>query len=301
MFFQEYRFCPPPCRKSTDGWAGPMSPPQRLRSRLGAAVPFVGDQRQAVDTPELHRLQFALPSAHGRPLGQPRAHVTQRKIAVFTDGDQTARPPSLQSAIVQPDSPNADDRQGIIDAAYGCLYEPHSGPIPVAAILERAGLSTRAFYRHFASKDELFLAMLRQEADALAGRLDRIAGELPGDPVEQLTAWVEMMFDLAYDPQLRMHLTVIDSDEVRAAKGYRETRERLHAERERSLERVLERGRDDGSFPLADPRSGRRRHQRGGQPRADIIGARQRRGSAARAGPRPRLRAAGVGRSQISR
>jgi hypothetical protein len=50
-----------------------------------------------------------------------------------------------------------------------------------------------------------------------------------------------------------MHLTVIDSDEVRAAKGYRETRERLHAARERSLARVLARGRDDGSFPLTDP------------------------------------------------
>ena len=120
---------------------------------------------------------------------------------------------------MQPPSPNADDRQGIIDAAYGCLYEPHSGPIPVAAILDRAGLSTRAFYRHFSSKDELFLAMLRQEADALADRLDRITGESSGSPAEQLAAWVEMMFDLAYDPQLRMHLTVIDSDEVRAAKA----------------------------------------------------------------------------------
>ena len=44
-------------------------------------------------------------------------------------------------------------------------------------------MSTRAFYRHFESKDELFLAMLRQEADALAGRLDRIADEAPADPV----------------------------------------------------------------------------------------------------------------------
>ena len=73
--------------------------------------------------------------------------------------------PSLQFAIVQPDPPTPDDRHGIIDAAYDCLSEPHSGPIPVAAILERAGLSTRAFYRHFASKDELFLAMLRQEGE----------------------------------------------------------------------------------------------------------------------------------------
>jgi len=156
---------------------------------------------------------------------------------------------------VQPDSPIPDDRQGIIDAAYCCLSEPHSGPIPVAAILDRAGLSTRAFYRHFESKDELFLAMLSQEADALAARLDRIADEVPGNPREQLSAWLETMFALARDPQSRMHFTVIDSDEVRSAKGYRETRDRLHVERERSLERILRRGRDDGTFPLAVPQT----------------------------------------------
>ncbi len=167
--------------------------------------------------------------------------------------DKRRRPPSLQFAIVSLDSQSLDDRQGIIDAAYGCLYEPHTGPIPVAAILGRAGLSTRAFYRHFSSKDELFLAMLRQEGEALASRLDRIVDEVSGGPVEQLTAWIETMYVLARDPDLRMHLTVIDSDEVRAATGYREARERLHADRERSLERVLRNGRDDGSFPLAQP------------------------------------------------
>jgi AcrR family transcriptional regulator len=156
-------------------------------------------------------------------------------------------------AVVQPDTPIADDRQGIIDAAYGCLSEPHSGPVPVAAILQRAGMSTRAFYRHFGSKDELFLAMLQQEADALADRLDGIAGAPDGGPAGQLAAWVEAMFALAFEPQLRMHLAVIDSDEVRAAKGYREARERLHAGRERSLEQILQRGRGDGSFPLTDP------------------------------------------------
>jgi hypothetical protein len=56
-----------------------------------------------------------------------------------------------------------------------------------------------------------------------------------------------------HDAGLRMHLTVIDSDEVRAAKGYRETRERAHAARERSLVEILRRGRTDGTFPLADP------------------------------------------------
>ena len=153
---------------------------------------------------------------------------------------------------MQPDTASDDDRGCIIDAAYGCLSEPHTGPIPVAAILQRAGVSTRAFYRHFESKDELFLAMLRQEGDALADRLDRIVDK-PGAPVDQLKEWIRQMFGWMHDAELRMHLTVIDSDDVRAAKGYRETRERAHAARERSLVEILRRGRTDGTFPLADP------------------------------------------------
>ncbi len=128
-----------------------------------------------------------------------------------------------------------------------------SGAIPVAAILHRAGVSTRAFYRHFESKDELFLAMLRQETDALAERLDRIPFEVPGGPAHHLKAWIDGMFGVIQDAQVRMHLTVIDSDEVRAAKGYRETREQAHVDRERSLVAILRCGLDDGSFPLTDP------------------------------------------------
>jgi AcrR family transcriptional regulator len=154
---------------------------------------------------------------------------------------------------VQPETPTGDDRGCIIEAAYGRLSEPHSGPIPIAAILHRAGVSTRAFYRHFESKDELFLAMLRQESDSLAKRLDEIVEQAPGSPIDQLKAWIGQMFGWVHDVQTRIHLTVIDSDEVRAAKGYRELRERLHADRERSLVEILRRGRDDGSFPLANP------------------------------------------------
>ena len=154
---------------------------------------------------------------------------------------------------MQPDTASDHDRACIIDAAYHCLAEPHRGPIPVAAILQRAGVSTRAFYRHFESKDELFLALLRQVSDALADRLDRIVNEMPGAPADQLKAWIGQMFGWMHDAELRMHLTVIDSDEVRVAKGYRETREQAHTDRERSLIEILQRGRDDGSFPLADP------------------------------------------------
>ncbi|WP_422745421.1 TetR/AcrR family transcriptional regulator [Mycobacterium sp. WMMD1722] len=153
---------------------------------------------------------------------------------------------------MHPPSPTDDERGRIIDSAYDCLSEPHVGPVPIAAILARAEVSTRAFYRHFASKDELFLQMLRQECDALTGRLDQILdkGE---EPQRQLEAWIAEMLTLAHDPRLRQHMRVIDSDEVRAAKGYREVREATHAERERSLVEILVRGRDDGSFALTEP------------------------------------------------
>jgi AcrR family transcriptional regulator len=147
----------------------------------------------------------------------------------------------------------ADERAGIIEAAYKCLSSPHPGPVSVAAILEEAGMSTRAFYRHFESKDELFLAMLRQDCEAVARRLRRVADETTGGPTAQLTAWVDYFLGLVYDPRRRSHVTVLDSDEVRVAKGYREASEGLRADRERILADILRRGSSDGSFPLAEP------------------------------------------------
>ncbi|CAN3130345.1 TetR/AcrR family transcriptional regulator [Mycobacterium sp. smrl_JER01] len=146
-----------------------------------------------------------------------------------------------------------DDRQTIIEAAYRCLAEPHSGPIPMSVILRSAGLSSRAFYRHFLSKDDLFLALLEHECKEVVDQVDRIAETGAGNPTDQLSDWVGAMFDLVVDPRQRLQLTVIDSEEVRAAKGYRQMRERFHAERERSLAEILRRGKQDGSFPLAEP------------------------------------------------
>ncbi|QZY44967.1 TetR/AcrR family transcriptional regulator [Mycolicibacterium austroafricanum] len=154
---------------------------------------------------------------------------------------------------MQPGPDHDGDRRRIIEAAYRCLAHPHAGPIPMTSILRSAGLSSRAFYRHFLSKDDLFLALLRQECEAVIAQVDRIADAAVGSPADQLADWIAAMFDIIVDPQQRLQLTVIDSDEVRAAKGYREMRERLHAERESSLAEILRRGRRDGSFPLAEP------------------------------------------------
>ncbi len=160
---------------------------------------------------------------------------------------------SLIFSFVLIDAGHDDDRRHIIEAAYRCLSEPHCGPVRMSTILRTAGVSSRAFYRHFRSKDDLFLALLRQGADDIAARVDRVAADAAGSPVDQLAAWIGEVFDLMVDPRQRLQMSVIDSEEVRAAAGYRELREQSHAGRERSLTEILRRGRADGSFPLADP------------------------------------------------
>jgi AcrR family transcriptional regulator len=147
----------------------------------------------------------------------------------------------------------AEERRRIIEAAYACLSAPRSGPVPIAAILERAGVSTRAFYRHFESKDALFIAMLESESDELVRRLERIPQTVPGGPVAELRAWVAQMFDLVNDPRRASKMDVLDSDEVRVAKGYYAVRDRIRAEREHSLIAILDRGLQAGVFPDASP------------------------------------------------
>jgi AcrR family transcriptional regulator len=163
-------------------------------------------------------------------------------------------PAALKSALVPPRTHvDADERAMIIRAAYACLSAPHTGPVSVAAILDAAGMSTRAFYRHFESKDELFLAMLKHDAEGVARRMRSVADETPGGPIAALTAVVDYMLGLAYDPRPRAHIVVLDSDEVRVAKGYREAHAELRVEREKIFADILRRGRRDGTFPLAEP------------------------------------------------
>lgn len=146
-----------------------------------------------------------------------------------------------------------DERGRIIDAAYACLSAPRTGPVPIAAILDRAGVSTRAFYRHFESKDALFIALLERESAVLVERLEHIPETTPGGAVAELQAWVCHMFEMVNDPRRAGKFDALESDEVRVAKGYREVRDRIRTERERSLIDILARGRRDGVFPDTDP------------------------------------------------
>src|SRR5246127_1289544 len=97
--------------------------------------------------------------------------------------------------------PDPAVRREILAAASIILREHGVRGLSIAAVLERAGLSTRAFYRHFASKDELvaaaFLEAARVEMRRLRRRMAAAATE-----IDAVAAWIDARLDLAFDENI---------------------------------------------------------------------------------------------------
>ncbi|MFC5065197.1 TetR/AcrR family transcriptional regulator [Actinomycetospora atypica] len=76
-------------------------------------------------------------------------------------------------------------RQELLDAAVGCFSEYGYSRTRIADIVFRAGVSQGNFYRHFASKDEIFLEALRPSLDELTASTQRTARS--GDGTDRAT------------------------------------------------------------------------------------------------------------------
>ena len=102
-------------------------------------------------------------------------------------------------------APDPDVRRTIVAAALETLREQGVRRLSVAAILDRAELSTRAFYRHFESKDQVVAAAFLEMAYAEKRRLQRKMSKA-GNPVEAVAAWIDGRLDLAFDENIKSDL-----------------------------------------------------------------------------------------------
>jgi AcrR family transcriptional regulator len=83
----------------------------------------------------------------------------------------------------------------LVDAARAIASESGTASFTVDQVVTRSGLSLKAFYRHFASKDELLLALLEEESQVGAVILaDMMEGE--ADPLERLRVYVAGLFSM---------------------------------------------------------------------------------------------------------
>ena len=102
-------------------------------------------------------------------------------------------------ALAERERVAVEEIRRLIDAGLEVLST--SPTARVADIVSAAGLSNSAFYRYFASKDELILAILRDGSARLAGYLAHRMDKA-GNAREQVAEWVVGVLDQARNPSI---------------------------------------------------------------------------------------------------
>jgi AcrR family transcriptional regulator len=155
-------------------------------------------------------------------------------------------------------APDPDVRRTIVVAASKAVREQGVRGLSIAAVLERAQLSTRAFYRHFESKDQLvaavFLEMARVEMRRLKRKMVKAA-----DPVDAVAAWIDGRLDLAFDESIRSDLRQLSLEAQSQMFASPELIQPAYAQMLEPLSEQLRRGLEvrvfHGIDPLTDARS----------------------------------------------
>ena len=140
----------------------------------------------------------------------------------------------------------------LLDAALAVMERNGYSDAAVADIFREANLSTRSFYRHFQSKDQLLCALCRREAEAAAGRLnDKV--KAAGNPRAALDAWIDEILSFGHHRVKAVRVSVLSSPGAMKADGYAEETRQATTMLMAPLLGLLAEGAADGSFPLADP------------------------------------------------
>jgi AcrR family transcriptional regulator len=149
-------------------------------------------------------------------------------------------------------APDPDVRRTIVAAASEALREQGVRGLSVAAVLDRAELSTRAFYRHFASKDQLVAAVFLEMAHAEKRRLQRKMAKA-GNPVEAVAGWIDGRLDLAFDETIKSDLRRLSLEAQSEIFAAPELIQPAYEEMLKPLIEQLNEGLSQGVFHDVDP------------------------------------------------
>ncbi len=150
--------------------------------------------------------------------------------------------------LYEPDA----ERKLILAATLEVLRRNQGEEATVADILQEANLSTRAFYRHFETKEDVIRALYERDAAAF-GALLRRAVEAAGDAREALVAWVNEVLGLAYDRPRAERVAALSSPMVLRVVGGTRAQREANEGMSQPLHDVLGDGARSGRFPKAQP------------------------------------------------
>jgi AcrR family transcriptional regulator len=89
--------------------------------------------------------------------------------------------------------------EAIVDSARACFLERGFADTSLDAVAQRARVTKGAIYHHFASKRDLFVAVLERQEE-LSARTVTEAGEAAGDPWNAIVAAFDAFLETISDP-----------------------------------------------------------------------------------------------------
>jgi AcrR family transcriptional regulator len=146
----------------------------------------------------------------------------------------------------------AREHEALLRAARKVFIARGYAQARVEDILREAGLSTRAFYRFHASKDQLFLELFSRANEAALGRLARTVGRRKSAPAK-LEAYVAATLELAYDPRYRGETRLFATVPGELAERHAREVVQCRAGLASLLREIVDEGVASGDFPDAHP------------------------------------------------
>lgn len=149
-------------------------------------------------------------------------------------------------------SPDPAVRRKIVDAASKTLREQGVRGLGIAAVLNGAAVGTRAFYRHFSSKDELVAALFLEMARVEERRLQRRMASATTE-IGAVAAWIDGRLDLAFDDNIKSDLRRVSLEAQSQLFAYPNMVQPAYEQLLKPLAAALQRGLRHGVFHHIDP------------------------------------------------
>lgn len=103
-------------------------------------------------------------------------------------------PDRIADGPVQPLRADARRNHDALVTAAATVFATAGVNAPIKEIADQAGVGVGTFYRHFPTRADLIVAVLRQEVDGCAEAADTLVAHYP--PFEALTRWIDRFLDL---------------------------------------------------------------------------------------------------------
>jgi AcrR family transcriptional regulator len=126
---------------------------------------------------------------------------------------------ALERSVAEREAGYVHEVRGIVDATYRLIGRTGGLDPSLRDILAEAGLSTQAFYRYFASKDELMLVLLDDGRRRLVGYLEHRMARA-ASPADKVRAWVEGVLAQASDPEAAARTRPFLANQDRLAEAF---------------------------------------------------------------------------------